>query len=106
MRLRETTHPYLGRLRVVLPGVGPRHGVTESLAPQSPGPDGDLSARDLNAPSWLSLKGAVPACWLVIPRPHEDPALDNNDPDTGVPVLAPGADTDDLGFGKRLECRP
>jgi hypothetical protein len=33
-------------------------------------------------------------------------ALDNDDPDAGVAVLGPGADTEDLGFAKLLECRP
>jgi hypothetical protein len=76
------------------------------LAPQSSGADGDLSARQLNASLSLSLKGTVPARRLVIPRPHEDPALDNHDPDAGVAVLGPGADTEDLGLGKLLEYRP
>ena len=80
---------------------------SRSRSPRSlPGADGDLSARELNASQWLSLKGTVPACWLVIPRPHEDPALDHDDPDAGVAVLGPGADTEDLGFGKLLEHRP
>jgi hypothetical protein len=106
VRLRETTHPLLGRLRVVLPRVGPRDGDSESLAPQSPDANGDLATRKLNASEWLSSKGTVPACWLVIPRPHENPAFDNDDPDAGVAVLGPGADTEDLGFAKLLECRP
>jgi hypothetical protein len=106
VRLRETAHPLLGGLRVILPRIGPCDRVPESLATQSPGADGDLSACKLNASQWLRLKGTVPACRLVIPGAHEDPALDDNDPDAGVAVLGPGADTEDLNFGKLLECRP
>jgi hypothetical protein len=54
----------------------------------------------------LSLKSTIPACGLVIPRPHEDPALDNNDPDARVAVLGPGTDAEDLGLGQLLEFRP
>ena len=71
-----------------------------------PGPDGELPARQLNASQWLSEKGTVPARRLVIPRPHEDPTLDDHDPHAGVAVLGSGTDAEDLGFGKLLECRP
>src|SRR5262249_27979724 len=67
---------------------------------------GDLPARQLNAPQGLSLKRTVPARRLIIPGPHEDPALDDDDPHAGVAVLGPGADAEDLGLGKLLEHRP
>src|SRR5262249_15488398 len=80
--------------------------VPESLAPELPGADGDLLARKLNAAEWLSLKSTIPARRLVIPGPHEGPALDHHDPHAGVTVLGPGADAEDLGLGQFLECRP
>src|SRR5262249_23572658 len=80
-------------------------GVPEALAPELPGADGDLPARQLNASQGLCLKGAVPARRLVIPGAHEDPARDDHDPHARVAVFSPGTDAEDLGFGQLLECR-
>src|SRR5437867_3804567 len=103
MRLRESTHPLLGRFRVVFLREGPRDGVAESLAPAWPGTDGDLAPRKLDAPYRLGLKGTIPSGRLVIPGPYERPPLDHNDPYAGVAVFAPRADAEDLRLGKLLD---
>jgi hypothetical protein len=60
-------------------------------------------APKLNASQRLFLKGTIPAGWPVIPRPHEDPALDHDDPDAGVAMLGSGTDTEDLRFREFLK---
>src|SRR5688500_6404800 len=94
--LGEAADPALRRLRVVLRGVGLGDGPAEPLAPDVLRADGDLRLPEGDRPARLLAERAEPARRLVVPRAHEDAALDDDHPHPGEPVAGAGAHAEDL----------